>query len=419
MMTMVIFSCKKTDENPPQITISSPSIGSNYLVLDTIHVAAHVSDDKSLNYVKLSLLNADYISVGNVVSFPVTSVSMDIKTDYIIDNPDLPTGDYYITVSANDGRNSTNSYRMIHVSELPKKRKAIYVITGSNNGNTKVFKVDTGNAISPVISLSGDFVSSGINSRDQNLYTVGMFSGDFNSINLNSNAINWQVNNPNDNFPNFQYLYNYGLLTYIADYDRTIKGYDKGNNVSFSTTTAENTYPHILFMSKDYMFAEQRNYSGSDVRIEVYYVATGYPRQEIGINQDVVSMYSIDANHLIVFTNNADNGNILEYDLDANNIYQKHSCPAGKIYSTVQINPDIYLIGHESGILFYNTNSAGSIGNYFPVINSPVMQYDSLNNQLLVANGKQMNVYDYGSSSLINTLTFSDTLKGINILYNK
>lgn len=414
----LLFSCKKKTETPPEVTFTSPYSQQIFNAGDNVNVVAHVSASQNLQYVRLSLLNSNYVAVNNITSFTVSGSSLDVNSNITIDGS-LPSGTYYVTINANDGTTTTNGYQQIYVHGIPLARKGIYVITGSNFQNTKVYNIDTNNVATNILSLSGDFANSAISSKDQCLYTTGIFSGDFNNIDLNSNVINWSINNPGTGLPFYESVYNANGLTYLSLYNQVIKGYDKSKNVNFTANTSTNTYPHIVFSNGTYVFAEQRNISSYDVRLKVYYASSGAGLQEFAINQDVVGMYSYDANDIILFTNNNGNANVLLYDINANATTQPIVLPAGKIYSVLQIIPTYYLLAYQNQVYYYTTANVGHTGIYQNIPASQAMQFDSLNNEVFIANASHLDIYDYNTSSLINTVTLPDSIKDIRILYNK
>jgi len=414
----LISSCKKKTDTAPVVTFTSPYEQQIFNATDNVNVVAHISANQNLQSVTLSLLNSNYISVDNITSFPVGGVQMDINTNFTLDG-NLADGTYYINVIANDGSLTTNGYQQIYVHAVPLARKGIYVVTENNLVNPSVYKVDSSYLISNIFPLSGDFAASAISSKDQCLYTTGVFSGSFNNLNLNSEVLTWSVNNPGTGLPFFENVYYANGLTYLALYNQAIKGYDKSKNVNFTAATATNTYPHALFSNGTYVFAEQRNISTYDVRLEVYYSGSGAGMQEYQLNQDVVAMYSYDANDILIFTNNNGNGNVLDFNINSNSATQTIVLPAGKIYSVLQITPKYYLLAYQNQVYFYSKASVESTGLYQTVPASSAMQFDSLNNEVFIANGTQMNIYNYTNSSLITTVNLPDTIKDIKVLYNK
>src|ERR1035438_822920 len=194
----LIYSCKKQTTSAPVIAITSPYSGQIVEVGQAIKVVATINYSSSLQFVKLSLINTDYIAVDATESIAITASPMNINTTYTITNTNLLSGNYYLQLMAYDGTNLTSGYAEISLHVAPAYTKAIYVITSSNNVNTMVWKVDSANAISPVIALAGNFSNAAVSSADQCLYTTGIYTGNFNCISLNTNAISFSVSSFNN-----------------------------------------------------------------------------------------------------------------------------------------------------------------------------------------------------------------------------
>ena len=109
-LSVVLLSCNKKDEISPNIQITSPNEYSNHDVLDTLAVVGTISDNEQLEYVKLSLLNENNVTVASVITlFPETK-EYSLNHEFIIDNILLESGDYNLLVTASDGENETREY---------------------------------------------------------------------------------------------------------------------------------------------------------------------------------------------------------------------------------------------------------------------------------------------------------------------
>src|ERR1017187_8067021 len=283
----LIYSCKKQETSAPVIAITSPYSGQIVVIGQAINVNATINYNGSLQYVKLSLINSNYITVDAMASLPVTASPMNIKTTYTITNTNLLSGNYFLQITAFDGTNTANGYAEISLHVVPAYTKAVYVITGSNNVNTMVWKVDSSNAISSVMALAGDFSNAAVSSADQCLYTTGIYTGNFNCINLNTNAINFSVSSFNNGFPTYERVYSNNQKNFIAEYDNVIHGYDKYGNDNYTATTLSGTYPYNMFSDSQYLYAEQRDIAGSGVTLNVYYLANGVAFRNLTINQNI------------------------------------------------------------------------------------------------------------------------------------
>ncbi len=419
ILLLMNYSCKKKNDPPPVIGVTSPYQGAIYNIGDTVHVIATITDNANIEYVKVTLLNSNYIPVDAAYTINGTGKAADVDMKYPITNINLATDSYFINVQASDGNSTINAFQTIIIHEIPLLREAIYTITGSNAMNTIVWKVDTGNTITQVIALSGDFANAAISSTDQCLYTTGIYTGGFNCVNLPGNSLSWNIAAHNTGLPTYERVYSNNHWNLLADYDGNITGYDRTKTKNFSTTTLTQTYPHIMYSDSRYLYAEQRDYTGTSIHLKVYHIVDGIPYQEIAINEDIVAMFSINKDSVMIFTNHSGTGHAIIYNITNNSITTPNILPIEKIISAAQISPNIFLIAMQNNVYIYNTANFGTVNVFTSIPSSLAMKFDSLNQQLFIANVKTLNVYNYPSNIATSSLLFADTLRDISILYNK
>ncbi len=419
IIIVFIFSCKKTTTDNPVITISSPYAGQIFNIGDVMNVKAVITFNTTPQFVKMTLINSNYISVDVTQSLTVTGSPMNINTTYTFNNATLPTGTYYLEITAGNGSNIVNSYQPITLKGIPVKRKAIYMVTGSNNANTKVWKIDSTNTITPVISLTGDFANAAINSTDQCMYTCGIYSGNFNCINLRTNTLSWYEAANNTGFPTFESVYSNNHWNLLAGYYNTITGYNSSQQMTLTSNTLTGTFPHTMYSDANYLFAEQRSYTGSSVNLKLYHIANGIAYQEAVLNEDIVAMFSVSSDSLLVLSNNNGVGHASIYRISSNSFVTAHTLPAEKIFSASQISPILYLIGMQSKIYLLNIGGNAAVNTFANVSAAPAIKYDTLNQQIFVASAMNLNIYNFPADTLVSTFLFSDTLRDISILNNK
>ena len=116
-----ILSCKKDkkDTESPVISFSSPTSGQTYNMFDSVRVTAHVSDNMHLSYINVTLTDGNHNAVQSSYSIPITSTNFIFDIKYILTNYHLPSGIYYIQVTADVCYNTTSSYQSIYITDSP------------------------------------------------------------------------------------------------------------------------------------------------------------------------------------------------------------------------------------------------------------------------------------------------------------
>jgi len=420
IIDIILFSSCKKDNSPPVININSPLQDQYFSVGDTIHVVATVFDDEEIKSVTIRLLNSNYNNVGHDEPITVSGNHRLINTQYVIDNQYLFSGNYFLTIVASDGQQVTNSYITIHIEEIPKIRKGIYLLSAPNNFGFDISKIDSFYQPVPQIHVNGDFASSAINSLHHQLYTAGSVTGDFNAFDLNNNTTAWSLPSTSFPVPTFKNLFYKDNRIYVSYYDGHVKGYDYLGSTKFEIEQQGFFIPDIMYHDDQYFFTEIYYPSSHLNKIGVYFLVTGSPRQESLLDIDLRNMYSLDANRLLLFGNDtsAGQGKIELYNINGNGSTTIHTIPTGVLYQVVQVSNDEYLIGHSNGIYIYHY-SMNSLTPFITGLPVYSIEYDDLNQEIFAASGNQVVVYNSITANQEYTIAPVDSVLAVHVLYNK
>jgi hypothetical protein len=421
ILSMTFFSsCKKNFESDSVIKISSPLSGEYFNAGDTIHVMADISNDNQLTSVTVRLLNTAYIAAGPDYTFPVSANSYSLNFQYIIDNIYLETGNYLVDVIASDGQHQTNAYVSIHINELPKERKAIYILSAIDSFSFHVSKLDSLNNPISIINVTGDYSGSAIYSINHELFTIGKYTGSFNAFDLNNNSQLWQKPALHLPISTFQNLVFSDDIIYASYYDGNIKGYDKNGSQKFAVQQQGFFIPDKIYKNDNYFFSEIYYPSIQQNKIGVFYLVTGAPRQEATVDLHLKNMYTLDQNRLLLFGNDLLNGQgkIEVYNISGNGTTSIHTIPTGSLNNVVQVDNTHYFISHSEGIYLYDysLNSLTPFVSGLPVYS---LEYDDIDQELFSCSGNQVQVYNSVTAGFQYTITNVDSVMDVKVLYNK
>src|SRR4051812_11665004 len=83
---LTLFSCKKDqDVTAPKVVFSSPVENQSYAVYSYVNVKATVTDETRLESISVCLLDAGHTPVHVTVPVTVTSASMSLNMQYLLD----------------------------------------------------------------------------------------------------------------------------------------------------------------------------------------------------------------------------------------------------------------------------------------------------------------------------------------------
>ena len=420
IMIALLSQCKKEDTTGPVVKITSPNSGQSYHVGDTVFVIASISDETQITSVTVRLVNSNYISVGRDYSAPVPSNNSVINLHYVIDNLDLLTGNYYIAVIASDGHNDTKEFAPIHIIEIPKVRKGIFVLTAVDSSSFKISSVDSFHIAHNVINVNGDYVASAIYSSNNELFTVGSTTGALNAFDLNDNSFLWTHPSTSTLIPTYRNLFLSDDLVYVSFYDGNIRAYDKSGAPKYMIQQQGFFIPGVILKTDQYVFSELYYTSSHQNKIGAFYLVTGTERQETLIDVNLKNIYSLDNYHLLLFGNDivTGQGKIEIYDITGNGTTQVHTIPTGNLQRVVQLDNYRYLISHSGGIYLYDY-SLNSLTPYVSGLPVYAIEYDDLNQEVFAASGNQVHVYDFNSVAEKYIILTGDSAIDVRVLYTR
>lgn len=421
ILCIALFSsCKKEKSIAPVIRIMSPLPGQGFNAGDTVHVSASISDDHEVTSVTIRLLNASYISCDHDEVIRTTGSTAEIRKEYVISNSYLETGNYYIAVIASDGSELTNEYVKIHITELPKVRKEVFLLSAYNNFSYTVSSLDSLNNPVMAFHVNGDYVSSAINSVNHELLTVGSISGSFSAYDLFTNSIRWSYPPTAFSIPTFKNLFLIKDRVYVSYYDGRIKGYDMDGAQKYEVQQQGYFIPDVIYKNDIYFFSEIYYRSSHLNKLGVFYLGTGEEKQEHTIDIDLRNMYSLDQNRLLLFGNDTilGQGKIEIYDISGNGSILLQTLLTGLLNNVVQLDDIHYLLACTDGIYKYDY-SMNSIITFVTGLPVYSLEYDEVNQELFACSGHTMHVYNAVTATPEYTVTSADSLLDVKVLYNK
>src|SRR5690606_19077834 len=119
VLLLSLPSCKDDkDEETPRVIIESPYEKQNFSAVDIITIFANIVDNEQIRSIEVSILDAEYNSLGIARTYETSGSSVSFLTDFILDEPFLNSGLYNLAVRANDGENIGSGYVQIQLTAI-------------------------------------------------------------------------------------------------------------------------------------------------------------------------------------------------------------------------------------------------------------------------------------------------------------
>ena len=417
-LSVVLLSCKKKDEVSPYIQITSPNEYSNHDVLDTLAVVGTISDNEQLEYVKLSLLNEDNITVASVVTlFPETK-EYSLNHEFIIDNILLESGEYNLLVTASDGENETREYIEITLNEAVTELTGILFVEMPSSNSVEIKKIKPDLSVQQVAFAAGDFSSAAASSKNQAFYMAGSETGSLRAFEMLNNAELWSVQaNPLSGAPYFSDVFEDDGTLYVSFFEGIIKAFDKNGTVKQQIdVSGYNCFK--VWKTDNLIFSEQQQIGTSDRRLVLYDASTAVEVQSVQMDMEIVAFCKRNDDNIFVFGNSGTQGFMKNYVISDNDFWEPHPLETGKVLSAERIDDNTFLIGQENAVSKYTYNP-NSLTEYLPAVSASFIKYERLNNLVVLAQANVVRFYDYSNASLVNTVNGSSEIKSLSLLYNK
>lgn len=355
-----IYACdKEGDTYSPQVSISKPYENQLFAIDEKINVVANVCDDRKLEYVSVKLLNEDMTPVSASQTVYPENNCTDINLEISIDNTLLPTGIYYVLISASDGVNVANEFRKISIKGFDKKLKFILVLT-RNDGTVTVNKIDSLNNVTQVKTITTDYCGAAVSSDAQQFYLAGRYTGDVSVFSIKDWQLQWNV--PviaNPPFPYFEEIDVYNSCLYVSYREGMFHIYNESGNIVASHVTENGEYPLVFLPFKDYLITYEVSPGSSQKHLIVYFVPSFTIYKKIPVTCEILKVFPMNENECLLFCNDGDQGLIKLFSLSTGSVTDMYIFSNNLFPDVTQMEPAQYLFSSETAIWHFSYDYKG------------------------------------------------------------
>lgn len=414
------WSCKKDkDEKPPEVFVVAPFEYQSYDVFDDLVFTVTCKDETQLESITLELVNEALINVLPGELIVPTENEVTITDGFNISDIHLESGRYYAKVTASDGTNETKRYVEIHINGVALDVNHILAVT--NPANTVEFRsVDASGTNNFYHAVATDFGGVAVSSYDQQLLTMGQFTGPLEAVTAETFAILWSKpagsNLPD---PYWEYLYrdDQRRITFAINTLGDIRGYNGNGTITVSALSLGGHLAKKVRSHGDYVLSSQKQNGVADWKLVLNYYSTGVYHQDLPLPGELIDLHPRDETDLFLFCNVAGEGKILLYNIDGNSYWDAKTISAGNIIEVVAIDEENYIIAHQDGISFY-AYSTNSLIPFFTGVTYIHIAYDDVNNHIIGADNSNVYFWDLAGNTL-QTIPMADAPLELLVLYNK
>ena len=417
LLLLFAFSCKKDkDDNPPIISITSPTENSSYQVLDNVAIRASITDDEIIKSVQVSLIND--MSSKKVLSslfFSPNQKNFELEATYSLDDSLLATGRYYFRVEALDDENTAAAFQYIQINGIPKRKLGVLAICSGSNSTT-VYADNNDFNFQQLTSFAAPYFKSVLNSYDQQLWFLPKDNSNFLAYQINENTIKFDQS-VNSGFNNaYTDIKLSGRDVLLSTKEGEVFGYSSNYAKNYNYQTLSHRVVNKLGVNEKYVIVDEADLNGRNRFANVLFASTGVVQSRISISYACIDIYFLEEEKVILFQNDENGGRISELNIEAN-ARRTVKTFTDSILRAEQVAADEYVISTVSKVLRYNYSTDNLLD--YLLIPKAITRFESLNNQLYVASGNQLERYNYPFNAVSTITALPKEIVGLKLRYNK
>ena len=367
-----LIGCKKDKKTnpPPVITFNAPSPGQGCsYALDstlgtytmTINVNAQVSDNEHLASINVTLVDINHVPQQGSVNVPISSADFTFNLNYEVTQFRLPSGTYYIQVTASDGSNTTVAYQPIYIYTSPSILWGYCAVLKSNNKSIG-FYGPSGNSLVYSIPLNQSYNGMKYGGYNAQLYVNGngtQMPFQAFSMQPQSNLLAF-TESANLSQQNYTCLYTDGNKPYVGFSNGDIYSYLSTSfpSTSYRYSTGNAVYPYFFTTTSLYGVGAFKNTNGTPDQLVAFNLSSGSTFQhfQLVINtalKSVVAIFEKAQDSLYVLGNDTNNNAVVYIYSPVENRISAYSFAGtglGKMLSATKINNEYVLFSTATGV---------------------------------------------------------------------
>lgn len=415
-LILIIVSCIKEKKNDaPDIIVSLPQNEITLNAIDSVRVKTTIIDDFGPVTISIYITDAQMQILTTKLIKTTSENKIDIDELYFFSNKYLQTGTYYLAVNAYDGKNNVNNFIKIHILEIPKVLKSVYVGIKDAAG-TKIFCSDSLMNFNQIAVISGNVLSACINSYSQQIYFL-TDDGNFICYSISNFQFDWQKNGlflPGHLKKGE--IKEYSFLTYVTDGNGFIYGYDNIGAVR-KLYSINNGLPYNFNFIDNYILTSVEDNGTNYKSVQAYLQSGGLLTKYItNIFPQTILPYSNKT--ALVFAQNQSNVELYTYNFEINYLYIFGNSYNGVFHSVIETPDNRYLLAAGDEINLIEKIYGNSIP-YAAGKRADILKFEGLSDLLYATDSNNITMYNYPVSSTSFSYNFNDKILFCEFLYNK
>lgn len=423
MLIFFFIACQKEkkDTSSPSVSISNPVAGQGFNMFDTIQVTAHVHDDRQLTSVVVGLSDANNSVVQYSYPVPAQSNDFGFTIDYYLTDHHLSSGFYYLTISANDGANSTTASVKIYVTASPTVKTGYFIVTATQPKTVQ--ECDLSLATQNSISLNTAFTGMAFGAYYQQLFINGAVNQPFVAYDAVMNGTAWSYPYGGGGLPYFTCVSTDGRKAYVGYYSGDVGSvsYTGGPSTGYSSGSAS-LYPYYFTVTSKYGVGIFKDKFGGGDQLYSFFRSSGFFQFNTFMPIQVKGVFERTQDELYIVGNNGSGKGVYYlYNVLTNGLQGPFTLPAAKLLSVQQVNSDYFALAMDDGNIYGFRHSNGNTS-VLANVKAQQLIFNGAMSELVAASKNTLYSYSLSTNYVLSPLgsaLVADSILAFELITNK
>lgn len=420
-LLLILLACKKTDNIPPSVQITSPSTpNANFEYNQPIPIQFSVSDNNELRSYSIIIYDQNRNIVLNNATAAISGKSQNIITSIDLDDKYMASGTYSLEIIAEDEAGNVGfDYLPFNYFELPLQRKALLI--SRNTSGTQLDSLANGVVFSALSSASphamifagsrfGEIIVGG----NLNPYLDFLSYPELELLNL------FSAQNPlNDQYVQHIVFHPQRKTYLVAVSDGRVLEFQKEGNLLASRNVEAGYFPEKVFSHDKDMICVLRNTNSGNRILAKYNLPSGSLAASAALNFEVIELIENGTDTYIVGNQNGSGViKFLSENLQTSNY--PFFDPPEELQHALSLTNGWLAMASTSGISQHRLGTSIVLSGSLNGVNAIDMSFDPANALLfaLSADGRVHSV-NQNSNTLISSVDVHPDSFQIEVLMNK
>lgn len=418
LVAYVFANCKKNDEaSPPKITISEPGENNAYNQKDTVHFTLSVSSSIPVNSFKINLLDENKNSIKQLMFIQPGQSTFTIDTSIILDVEHVSSSIHYFFVQACNQDDCSNAYIKTLIHEDLEDFYALACMYYIHSQKTGLKILDGSLNVTGSYEYYTDYSGSGFSNGWNKIILSGRVNHGIKYINPLNGDITIEIDAANNApFPYYTDVVVNDSTVFAPIYENKIHGFSRTGLQTYNAVLPVNKYAEKLFVTKNYVYSQQQNYQYNEKALGIFYLSTAYMRKEIQTDSDVIGIYDLGNDNVIIFRNLDHIAGICFFHPSMSGFDLFYELNNSQWNDAAKINKNEYLLVDNKNIFLYKTGEY-ELQFLKSIHGIKKIQYETKSKNIYATTKDSILSLNYPGLIVKNSLYLQDSILDFHLLY--